>query len=251
VLLQNANNPKILPGRPGFLDASVVITPLEVPLVPVDRSMGDVHPFGNPHYLLDPINGLKVAALIRDRLGQLRIDQRPYFAARYAEFARRLGEALVGPALAKQYDAEKLAQLYERGKLASFLASQGDEGRLGGWLGELQRGFGTKGVDDHPIWAYFAHRFGLTITGHLEPKPGVPPTTKHLQELVHLMRAEGVKVVLAAAYYDPRHAEFVARETGAKVVRMANQVGARPGTESYLDTIDYNVRELSKALATG
>jgi ABC-type Zn uptake system ZnuABC Zn-binding protein ZnuA len=248
VLLTGARNARILPGSTGYVDASVAITPMDVPLVPVDRSMGDVHPFGNPHYLVDPLLGLKVAALLRDMLATLRPEQRPYFTQRYEDFERRIDDALVGPTLARKYGAEKLATLFEYGKLMPFLEKQGEASRLGGWLGQMAPFYGTKAVDDHPIWTYFARRFGLQIIGHMEPKPGVPPTTRHLQELIEVMKATHVPLILASAYYDPRHAELVASQTGATLVRMANQVGARPGTDDYIATVDYNVNQVLSAL---
>jgi ABC-type Zn uptake system ZnuABC Zn-binding protein ZnuA len=248
VLLQNARNAKVLPGGRGFLDASTVITPLEVPSGPVDRSMGDVHPAGNPHYLVDPISGLRVARLIRDKLIELRPERRGYFDDRYAIFRQRLGAALVGDALAKKYDVEKLALLFEAGKLSDFLKSQGEESLLSGWFGLMLPYRGAKAVADHNTWPYFARRFGISVIGFLEPKPGLPPTTKHLNELIESMRAQGVKVILANPYFDPRFAQFVAERTGAQVVNMAHQVGARPGTNDYIAMIDYNVRQLAGAL---
>jgi ABC-type Zn uptake system ZnuABC Zn-binding protein ZnuA len=104
-----------------------------------------------------------------------------------------------------------------------------------------------KVVDDHPMWSYFARRFGLEVVEHLEPKPGIPPTTRHLADVIAQMRAQNVRLILAAAYYDPRHAGFVAGETGARVARMANLVGARPGTDDYLAMIDYDVRQITTA----
>jgi len=248
VLLTGARNNKILPGNPGYIDASVVVQPLDVPVGAVDRSMGDVHPAGNPHYLLDPLMGLKVAALLRDSFSGLAPGDAVYFAQRYDDFRRRLNDDLVGAALAKTYDAEKLALLFEYGTLTPFLEQQGVAGELGGWLGALAPYFGTKAVDDHPMWPYFARRFGLQIVGHLEPKPGVPPTTKHLQELVQAMQRLHVPLILANAYYDPRHADFVAAETGARVARMANQAGARPETDAYLAMVNYNVEQVVQAL---
>jgi zinc/manganese transport system substrate-binding protein len=247
-LLAGARNPAVLPGAPGHLDASTAIEPLDRPTGPVDRSMGDVHPYGNPHYLLDPVNGLRVAALVRDRLGTLRADGRDRFSRRFATFRRQVGDALVGAPLAAKYDAEKLAVLAERGALDGFLDAQGDAGKLGGWLAQLRKARGAKAVDDHPIWTYLAHRFGFAIVGHMEPKPGIPPTTKHLGALVELMRRDGVRAILAAAYYDPRHARFLAEQTGASVANLANQVGARPGTDDYVAMIDYDVRELARVL---
>jgi len=251
VLLHNARNSKVLPGAPGYIDASTVIVPLGVPTGPIDRSMGDVHPAGNPHYLPDPLNGLRVAALLRDTLSALRPTQRAYFAARYTAFHKRVGAALVGETLAQKYDVTKLAVLFEHGRLAAFLQSQNEAHLLGGWLGRLLPYGGTKAVADHNLWAYFTQRFGLTIRGSMEPKPGVPPTTRHLQGLVQTMQAEKIGLILTSVYYDPRHAQFLAQHTGARVVPMAHQVGARPGTDDYLGMVDYNVRQLVAALDNG
>lgn len=248
VLLQNATNGRVLPGARGFLDASAAITPLEIPSGTVDRSLGDVHPYGNPHYLADPLNGLKVAALIRDKLVELRPGQKAQFQERYQIFRQKLGAALVGEKLAKKYDFEKLAILYEHGKLLDFLKQQGDQALLGGWLGQLLPYYGVKAVADHNIWPYFGRRFGIDVVGFMEPKPGVPPTTRHLAELIKEMQDQKVKLILASPFFDPRHAQFLAGKTGARVVEMAHQVGARPGAGDYLSMNDYNVRQLVAAL---
>jgi ABC-type Zn uptake system ZnuABC Zn-binding protein ZnuA len=251
VLLKNARNGKVSPGARGYLDASTVIVPMEVPTGVVDRSMGDIHPQGNPHYLTDPLNGLKVAALIRDRLSELRPSQKEVFQRRYGAFHQKIGVALVGAPLARKYTFEKLARLYEYGKLQDFLQQQGDEGLLGGWLGALQPYYGAKAVADHNLWPYFARRFGIVIVGFLEPKPGIPPTTRHLNALIKNMQAEQVKLVLASPFFNRQQIQFVANNSGAKIVDLAHQVGARPGTGSYLSMMDYNVRQLAGALRTG
>jgi ABC-type Zn uptake system ZnuABC Zn-binding protein ZnuA len=247
-LLQQARNANVVPGAPGHVDASTVIEPLEVPTGPVDRSMGDIHAFGNPHFLLDPVQGLRVARLMRDRLSAIRPEHAAYFETRYTAFRQRLGTALVGEALARKYDVEKLALLSEHGRLRAFLQTQGEEALLGGWLGRMTPYEGAKAVADHNIWSYFARRFRVNVIGFMEPKPGVPPSTQHLQALIKTMRAEGVRLILASAYYDPRHARFLAQNTGARVVEMANQVGARAGADNYLHMVDYNVRQFLTAL---
>jgi ABC-type Zn uptake system ZnuABC Zn-binding protein ZnuA len=247
-LLQQASNPHVLPGTLGYIDTSMVINPLQVASAPVDRSQGDVHALGNPHYLLDPLQGLVVARFLRDRLGAVRPAQQAYFQERYTVFAQRLGTAMVGEALARKYDVEKLALLYENGRLQEFLQSQGDASLLAGWLGRMAPYAGTRVVGDHNQWPYFAQRFRLEVVGFLEPKPGYPPPTAHLQALVQIMRAQNVRLILASAYYDPRHARFLAQHTGAKVAEMANQGGARPGTEDYLRMVDYNVNQFVTAL---
>jgi ABC-type Zn uptake system ZnuABC Zn-binding protein ZnuA len=247
-ILLNSRNERIQPGAPGFLDASTAITPLEVPTGQVDRSMGDVHSGGNPHYLTDPICGLQVARLIAARLGELRPEQKAAFDQRFKSFRDKLGAALVGQALAAKYDVEKLALLAEHDRLVPFLKAQGDDGALAGWLGALAPHSGIKAVADHNLWPYFARRYGLAIVGFLEPKPGISPTTKHLGQLIESMKREGVRLILTAPYFDPRHAAFVSRETGAAIVELAHQVGSRPGADDYLSTCDYNVRALAGAL---
>lgn len=247
LLLQNARNANVLPAGRGYIDASTAVTPTGLPSVQMDRSMGDVHPLGNPHYLLDPLNGLAVAALIRDRFTRLRPDDAAIFASRYEDLRNRIGVAFVGQALAQKYDAGKLALLFEHGKLTAFLESQADAAALEGWLGMLASCRGTKVVDDHRIWPYFARRFGIEVFGELEPLPGVPPTTRHLTELIERMRAANVRIILTLPYYDPRHARFVAEATDATVVPLAHQVGALPEATDYVAMIDYDVRQLAQA----
>lgn len=248
LLLDNARNPKLLPGGAGFFDASRYIAPLELPSGPVDRSMGDVHASGSPHYLLDPLRAFEVAKALAAKLSELRPADAAFVAQRLEDFRRRLGVALAGEALAAKYDAFKLALLAEKGGLAGFLDEQGDRAALGGWLGAMLAFYGAKVVDDHAMWSYFARRFGLVVVAHLEPKPGIPPTTSHLKDVLETMKREGVRAVLASPYYDPRHAAFVARESGASVVELAHQCGGRDGTEHYIGMMDHNVRSTAAAL---
>ena len=253
-VLQGARNANILAGGRGNVDCSTVIQPLEVPQGRVDRSMGDVHPGGNPHYWTDPLSGLKIAALIRDKLSEVRPDQKTHFEDRYDAFAKRLGSKMIGDELVQQYGVEnipKLALLFQHGKLEGFLKEQKHDKLLGGWFGQLLPHLGAKIVDDHNMWPYFARTFGLKVVAHMEPKPGIAPTTQHLASVVEMMKREKVRVILASAYYDPRHARFVATQTGARVVSAANLAGARPGTEDYLAAVDHNVRELVKAFQAG
>lgn len=238
-LLRGARNPEVRPGGTGYVDASRVITPLDVPRGEVDRSMGDVHTLGNPHYLSDPINGLRVAALLRDRFSEARPAHTALFEARYLAFASELAMRLLGEPSAGEGDPEARVRAAERG------AAQA----RGGWLANLRPADGPLAVEDHRFWAYFARRFGIELVGELEPHPGIAPTTRHLGEIVAVVRAREVPLILSTAYFDRDHAEWVAERTGARVVALAHQPGAREGTDDYLTTVDYNVRQVAEALA--
>lgn len=251
VIVQNSRNGAILPGNRGYVDASSVIEPMGVLSGPVDRSQGDVHAGGNPHYLLDPLNGLKVAALLRDKLNALRPAKKSYFDSRYENFRARLGAAMVGEPLAKKYEFEKLALLAEHGKLVEFLKTQDEAQLLGGWLGAMMPHQRTRYADEHDLWPYFARRFGLLNIGHMEPLPGVPPTTRQLSILIAAMQAERVPLILSVPYYDSKHARFLAAKTGAAVAPLAHQVGALPGADDYISLFDVNVKGVTSALNAG
>jgi ABC-type Zn uptake system ZnuABC Zn-binding protein ZnuA len=249
VLLRSARNPRILPGGEGYVDASTAIAPLEVPTGAVDRSMGDVHPYGNPHYLLDPLNGLRVARLLRDRLSALRPEASADFAARTDRFEQALVSALVGASLAARHDPAELVARIDDGTLDAFLAGHGEADALGGWLGALRPYRGTEVIQDHRIFPYFARRFGLVPVMELEPKPGIAPTTAHVARVIERVRAGHVPLLLTTPYFDARHARRVAEATGATVVELAHQVGAREDTDGYQAMIDANVRGVEAALS--
>lgn len=242
-LLRSARNPDILPGAPGHVDASRAIRPLDVPGAPIDRGAGDVHPYGNPHYLTDPLNGLRVARLLRDVFARLDPPGAEAFAERTRRFERELLTALAGEGAAARFAPDALVAAIEAGRVEELLG-----GPPGGWLGAMAPHAGTKVVQDHRVFPYFARRFGLEPVLELEPRPGIAPTTAHLARVVEAMRSAGIRLVLASPYFDPRHARRVAERTGATVVTLAHQTGAVEGAEGYLGTIDRNVRVVAEAL---
>lgn len=245
-LMASVRNESVKPGRPGNLNLGAGVRPLDGEAAV--RVPGSFHEEGNPHYLLDPLEGLRAVREIRDRLAGLRPEWKAEFATRADEFRRRVAVALVGEACARDDDVDALVREFEalRGpaETRAFLAKH----PVGGWLGDLASYRGRKIVGDHDLWPYFARRMGLTVLGYLEPSPGVPPTTRHLGEMVERMSREGVKLVLTAPYFDPRHARFVADRTGATVVAMAHQTGGRPGTATYFDMLKHNHERLLSAL---
>ncbi len=212
VVVQGANNPRVVPGAPGRVDASAGILVLEVPRTRVDRSMGDVHPVGNPHYTIDPGMAPDITANILEGLVRVAPPHRATFEKNREQFLARLTQAMTK------------------------------------WSAELAPYKGTKVIVDHNMWPYFLTRFGLVQAGSVEERPGIPATPTHLTKLIAAMKEDKIKVILAVPWADYKLAERVAQEAGAKVVLVANGVGALRGTDTYLDTIDYNVRAVAQAL---
>ena len=244
-ILQACRNRWVQPKGRGFLDASLAIHDRKIDFEgQIDRSYGDVHPEGNPHYLTDPVNGLRVSRLIRDKLIELQPEKSREFELSWNEFKAELASKFVGRYLAEKYDIEKLATLYEHALLSNFLDKTGETHRLSGWLGKLSKHRGKPAVGDHSSWRYLADRFGINVAIHLEPKPGMTPTIGHLKKVIQHMKAEKVPVLLTASYFPSKHVRFVSDKTGAAILELAHQVGARPGTENYISMIDFNVRQL-------
>lgn len=244
-LMDQARNSKILPGGEGFFDGSSQVEPLGAAKGMVDRTLGDVHPRGNPHYLLDPLNGIAVAQGIAEKLSRLRPLRKKEFNKNFETFRRAIHTRLVGETLVDLYDPVKLARLFELGSLKDFLEQQKALPKLSGWLGDLLPYVGTQAIDEHDLWIYFANRFGLVVVDHLEARPGVPPSPRHLAHLVSRMTSQDIHLLLAVPYYDPKFVNFVAEKTGSRIARLKHQPS--PG-ETYAAFVDYNVTSLVAAL---
>ena len=212
LLVQGARNPKINPGGTGYLDVSRAIRVLDRPAGNVDRSQGDVHPAGNPHYWLDPENGRRIARMFRDRFSQLSPGDAQTFAGNYAAFEARLNAA-------------------ERA-----------------WQPQIAQIRGKPVVAWHTSWRYFAEYNGMNIVGFMEPKPGVPPSPSHLAGLIATMRRTGAKVIVMEPYYDRRTADFVAQRTGARVLVLPPSVGGIRSITDYIQLMQYDVNQLAAAV---
>jgi zinc/manganese transport system substrate-binding protein len=211
-LIQQSRNAKVQVGADGYLDASLTVKILEIPTGQITRAMGDVHPLGNPHYWLDPDNGRRIAKAIADKLARMAPADAPYFASRYADFDRRLGEA------EKRWDA--LMAPYK----------------------------GLKIVTYHRSWPNFADRFGLDVIGYVEPRPGIPPSPGHTIELIAEMKRQNVKILLVEPYFDLKTPQSIGRETGAKVLVMPPSVGGEKEITDYIQLFDYDLGLLVAAI---
>jgi ABC-type Zn uptake system ZnuABC Zn-binding protein ZnuA len=212
VAVMGANNPNIVRGAPGRIEISRGVPVLEVPTTRVDRSMGDVHPLGNPHFSLDPGLAPIITQNIVDGLGRLAPENRAAFERNRQAFLARLDQEMTR------------------------------------WLKMMEPVKGAKVVAFHPDVIYFVTRFGLVQIGTLEDRPGIPPSPQHLVRLIQVMKEERVKVILVEPWNDLKLAQRVGEEAGARAFVFASAVGAVKGADNYIAAIDYNIKILSEAL---
>ena len=211
-MLDQSRNARIHAGNPGYLDLSQGCEVLGRPTGTVTRAMGDVHPFGNPHYWTDPENGRRIARAIAARLSQLDAANAAAYQSGLAAFEAKLTEK------EKQWGA-KMAP-YANAKVVTF----------------------------HDSWPNFAKAFKLDIVGHIEPKPGIPPSPSHTLEIINLIQQNKIKAILVEPYFDQKAPKFIAEKTGAKVVVLYPSVGGKPQITDYLTLFDVDTDALVAAL---
>jgi zinc/manganese transport system substrate-binding protein len=248
VILDGARNPAIRVGSPRHLDASENVLKLEVPTQRVTRALGDVHPSGNPHYLLDPLNGRIVAETIAQRLIKIDAAHAETYRTNLAAFQRALDGRMFGAELVQRFGGSALWARQLQGTLDGFLAENNAAGQLGGWTARMRPLRGRRIVTYHKNWSYFANRFGIEVAIELEPKPGIPPSPAHLSRVVELIKEQGITTILQAPIYPTRASERVAAQTGAKLLVRAHAVGGLPAAKDYLSMIDEVVTGLAETL---
>ena len=244
-----SGNPAIQPGSPGHLVATVNVPVKELP-TEVSRAWGDIHPQGNPHVWLDPLNIRIIAANIAERLKQLDPANSAYYQSRFEQYKGRLDAALFGEELVRalgKSGGDVLVRKASNNELADWLKLRGLEGKLGGWMKEGASLNGLKVISYHKTYIYFADRFGLQLTGELEEKPGIPPPPQHRDAVVEEVKREGIRVILNDNFYSREAADYVASKTGAKVVITYLDVGSLPEVDTYEKLITFLIQNISQA----
>ncbi|MBI3893408.1 MAG: zinc ABC transporter substrate-binding protein [Candidatus Wallbacteria bacterium] len=245
-LLGGAGNAGIAVGTAGYVDCSAGIPVLELPAGEVTRAEGDIHPFGNPHYMLDPLNGILVAAHLASALKQKDPAGAAVYDANVAAFTQQIYEKLFGKDLVDMVGGAKLDRMARSGELDGFLQSN-PSAKLGGWLGLLKPMRNKPIVMYHKNYSYFADRFKLEIAEYVEPKLGIPPSAKHMVDVVALIKARNVKVIGTQPFYDDRAPNLIASKTGAKVLVMPSTVNQVNGVATYIQLFDYVTSKLAEA----
>lgn len=213
LVLPGSRNPKIQPGTKGFVDASEGVTVLEKPTGTVNRAEGDVHPLGNPHYYGDP----KALEIVADHLARVFSELDPANAAAYQANAKAFDERM--------------------------------ESSLAKWEAQLAPYKGATIVPYHKNFVYFADRFGLKLFGTVEPKPGIPPSPRQINDLVESMKKANVKVVVYQPYYNAEACRQVAQRAGGVAVEVPLEAGGLPNTDDVFSKFDVMVSDIAAALA--
>ena len=212
-LLEASKNPRIQPGHQGYVDCSRDIIPRDVPLS-TDHSAGDVHPYGNPHYMLDPV--LAKTAV------------------------KEICEALVAFDPTDEADFTRNRDAY----LAKL------DAKIAEWKKEAIPLKGVKFVSYHEHWPYFAERFGMVYFGTIELKPGIDPTARHIEELIASMKADHVSIVVREPQFPEKVPKRIAEQTGANLVTLPIMPGGVPNTETYIKMMDYIMQTLVTGVQT-
>jgi ABC-type Zn uptake system ZnuABC Zn-binding protein ZnuA len=211
-LVRSARQERLLPGNPGNIDASRGITLQEVPARGgLSRAFGDIHVYGNTHYLLDPMNGIIVARTIGEALRETDPNHAGAFEQNFQALELSLREL-----------TERLAK-------------------------RMKPYAGTAIVTYHRTWPYFLRRFLLEKMGEVEPKPGIAPGPQHVSQIASRMRREGVKIVIVETFSDRKAAQRVAQRADGKAIVLAQEVRALPGVDSYAAIFEHNVEALATA----
>ncbi len=205
LIIESSKNPKLMPGKAGNFDCSQFVSVVEKPAT-VDRSMGDVHPFGNPHYHFSPSRVLRVAEGMARLLADEDRANADFYLTNYKAFAERIRVK------EKEWHAVPLK--------------------------------GRKYIAYHKYFEYLADEFGFRFIGYLEPKPGIPPSAAHIEELIELMKRERPEAILVTPAIGKDEAESLSSKTGVKVIVLPHDVGSMPGTDDLISFWDKDITSL-------
>ncbi len=251
-LIDLSGNDQIRSGQRRYVSASQGVRMLEVPKVK-SRSEGGVHIYGNPHFIIDPLAGEVVARNIATGLSRIDPEHQQVYTANLKRFDDEIDRRLFGDELVRILGPKILHRLAENSNsMIEFLEKKSYKGKplinmLGGWLKKGLKFRGKKVVAYHKQWAYFDDLFGLEVVDHVEPRPSIPPTPRHIDQLIKQMRKEKINVILAASYYDLAKVRLIADQVGAKAVIVVMGVGGAPGVNTYFDLIDHMVDQIAAA----
>ncbi len=254
-IVDKSGNDIVRSGQIGYMSASQGLNLLEKPVV-MSRAEGGVHIHGNPHITCSPVNMRVAARNITTGLIKNDPDGKEYYEVNLDKFLNDLDKRLFGQELVNILGGQTLSDMAKKGKLIPFLEKQEYQGAvlidlLDGWMKAMHPLRGTPIVTYHKNWVYFLNLFGLEEAGTIEPKPGIPPSAKHVTGLIEMMQTRDIRIILAANYFDKQKIHTVAKKVNAGTVIVPLYVGGEQGIENYFQLIDHWVNNLLAAWESG
>lgn len=250
-VVDKSGNGRVRSGQAGYVAASQGMPLLEKPAT-LSRIEGGLHIYGNPHVTVSPLQ-MKIAARnIATGLAKKDPEGRDLFERNLKQVEEELDRRLFGEELLELLGSRTLTKLGANGELVSFITSNSYRGKpltsyAGGWLQKMLPLYDKPIVTYHKNWVYFLTLFGIEEAGTVEPKPGIPPSPKHVAELVETMREREIRIILAANYFDEHKVRSIAESVGAVPVIVPLYVGGAPGADDYFALVDLWVDSLLKA----
>lgn len=247
-LLDKAHNRKIMDGETGFVSVSDGVNILQK-VDKGDRTEGDVHLMGNPHINTGPVNWKIIAQNIT--IGLIKVDpaNASFYQKNRDDFIDKVDRALFGDKLVDLFGGETLTKMLENNTLFTFLDRSYEGGKLidllGGWLKKAMPLRGKRIITYHKNWAYLANTLGLDIVGYIEPKPGIPPSAKHVQYMIDLINEQNIKLMLVASYFEKKTPNMIEEKTGIKALYLPLFVHGVPGISDNFDLVDYWIDQIN------
>jgi len=247
-LLDKARNKNIMDGEIGFVSVSDGMNILEK-VISANRTEGDVHLMGNPHINTGPLNWKIIAQNIT--IGLIKIDpaNAPFYQKNRDNFIDEVDRALFGDELVDLFDGNTLSKLLENKTLFTFLENSYEGAKLidhlGGWLKEALPFRGKRIIAYHKNWSYFSDTFGLDILGYIEPKPGIPPSAKHVQTMIEMIQEQNINLMLVASYFEKKTSQMIEDKTGIKALYLPLFVQGVPGINNNFQLIDYWIKQIN------
>ena len=246
-LQDKARNRKVMDGAVGFVTVNTGIEILQKP-TSFSRSEGDVHVTGNPHFQTSPMSWISISENIL--IGLKRND--PDNAAVYEANQQAFYESMFGTELVEMFGGDQLKTMLHNGTLFDFLDRefQGAKliDKLGGWLKKALPIRGINLIAYHKNWAYFVKDFGMTVLGYIEPKPGIPPTPRHVETMINLIEDTGVDIMLVASYFEKRKPTTISERTGIQAIFLPISVDAQPEVPDNFALVDFWIDQILEVL---
>jgi len=251
-LLDKARNKHIMDGQTGFVSVSPGIPVLQKITGNIDQSRGDIHLMGNPHIQTGPLNWKHIAENITIGLVKNMPEKKDYFTDNLEKFKSKVDHSLFGEELVNMFGGERLSNMLLNHTLFDFLEReyQGEKlkSKLGGWLQKALPFRGKQVIAYHKNWAYFADQFGLKVVEYIEPKPGIPPTPKHVQKITNLIKDMNIDLMLVASYFEKRKPQTISQKTGIEALFLPLSVDAIPEVSDNFKLIDYWIEKINQAV---